>query len=1078
MSSKANKKTAPLSREFLKGLWTKISVDDWFSVACEFKPDGKWKKSGGTIRGSCLEHQESTPSMDILIEKGFVYCHGCGYREWNPLDFYRKLSGYTTLNVIGDLSQRFNIKFPGKTAEKLQMAKEHNEMKMAFFRACNNEFREQLIKTEPYAEAAINWLRTRSLDFSTSQLWPIGIVPPVAKLKSFLETSRISQFYQPILAHVYLANALHTIGHIAMFPFSSPSTISYIKTREPFSKNFRLISDEFVDTYEGVFCLNTFVHLLGNLQDNPVYVFEGEFDALSILSHSRAAGHDDLCVISTGGNHEVNLQFLADFGISNLHIVPDNDGGGIGWAQHILKSSADLIKKVMVWPFDAPSRIDPEEAVGKFGFEVFWKMVQDNLAAKSDWAYEILAPRLADTDDLTQINQITNISKCLFDADRVALHQRIEKELGIKTDLIPAALLDDLDESSIASFVIKIAHDLQRRFSPLYYEDTNGARSHIMYDPATRSLVNLPVGKQSDRCRLELQTAISMTLQEYCKKIGEPLEVESKFTKNGDLYPKPFEAATKLRNLCLQQAVEIVNMNTAPRGAIKELTSGMHLIDDVTYISNGKTLIKGEITDGEIIFSDVETPKLTAREGQLLFIPGTAPWSEFIHTPGDLYEGKGFDAKEVFETIVDLLNGWQLEEKENGLSQKILAADVLYTPIASAFPTMTALRLKGPSHSGKSALMSFMYRSRDPDGYYLCEAANYIDSYSWAGIRGLINGSTLRLCLDEFEQSNRPGLTKQSEAVNSILNNIRNTSKGAVVMMGNSDMSSHAFSLRCPVFVAGIHSMNEYRDLSRFVPIETMRIDNFYSPISKIRAKFNPEQMRDLRKKITLCLFHRIPEIRETCKTIIHELSKFGLMDRLIELLAPAACIMKIVGVPDYLEVIEKFARLKTIQIANMVDDDDATPLLKSILWTPFPAMMVSTNYPKSIIKLEEVLQDPTAFDLPTIGVHLLDDKHLLIRWVELSNTVLANSKNFKFRTPQRLRSTVANSKYDISKTSLPSPLQTKVNDLLRSGANEYDYSIIDLQVLGMIIPNLHASMTAPVQLISESDCLHKFGDI
>jgi len=1075
VNPKSSKKHAALSREFLKGLWAKIGTDNWFSVACEFKPDGKWKKSGDTIRGLCLEHQESNPSMDVQIDKGFVHCHGCGYREWNPLDFYRKLSGYSTVNVVGDIALRFQIKFPSKISEKIQAIKDHNDMKMAIFRACSMEFREQLIKTEPYAEKSINWLQSRNLDFSTSQMWPIGIVPPAGKMLNLLAHNKVGHLLPMINAYLYPEKAFHSIGHVALFPFSSPTTVGHIKIREPFSKTFRILPDEFSERMEGLFGLNTFVHLLGNLQDTPVYTVEGEFDALSLYSHSQACGHD-LCVVATGGNFETSLGWLADFGIKNLQLLPDNDGGGIAWAQSILRKSPNA-SRVLNWPKTIDERVDPEEAVGKFGFAPFWEIVQNNLLSKSDWAYDVLSYQIIDVDDVTRLDRVSNVSKCLFDSDRSAFLQRVQKEQGVDTSLIPG-LQATFEDDSIESFVIKVARDMGERYLPLYFEDNGPSRQFVMYSLPTKEILTFPIGKGNDRGRTELQRDRGFTLDDYFRKLGEPISVGFKVNKDGIPIPKTYETVTKLRNLCFQQSIETVNLCATPRARVEELKRGVHCVDNNIYVSNGRSLIKGENIDNEMIFSEMETPKLDTGKRHVLFSPGTKRWSEFINTPDDLYEGKGYDLKEIFETVVDLLDSWILEGKENGISQQFLAADLLYTTVASAFPTMTMLRLKGPSHSGKSALMSFLYRNRDPSGYYLCEAAEYVDSYSWAGIRGLMQGSKLRLCMDEFEQSNRAGSNRQGEAVNNILSNVRNTGQGSISTMGTANMGFSEFALNFPIFVAGIHSMNEYRDLSRFVPIETIRIDTLQSPLSKIRSKMTPEQIRELRKRVTLCMFTRIPEIASTYKTISHELSKFGLLERLVTAVTPAACVMKLAGIPDYMETVEKFIRLKAAQICNTVDDDDAAPLIKSILRTPFPSYMVSPNLAKSVVHLEELFKDPTAYDLSSLGVYLLDSKYLMIRWIELTATVLSNAKNFRYHSPQRLRSTLANSRYDIAKVSLPQTIQTKINDLIGTSANEYDYSIIDLQSLGVSIQNYHHSMVAQVAPPTQNECLSKFGDI
>ena len=183
----------------------------------------------------------------------------------------------------------------------------------------------------------------------------------------------------------------------------------------------------------------------------------------------------------------------------------------------------------------------------------------------------------------------------------------------------------------------------------------------------------------------------------------------------------------------------------------------------------------------------------------------------------------------------------------------------------------------------------------------------------------------------------------------------------------------------------------------------------------------------------------------------------------------------KMVGTGPF--ILEKFIGLKDEQIKNTVDDDAAGPIIKSVFRTPFRAALVSAHSQKERTKLEDLLQDPTAYDLPLIGVHVLDENHIVIRWIEFVNTVFERENNARGKIG-RYRSTIANSKYDVSRKRLTPVLRTKLDKLMGSSVSEYDYSVIDLRVVGVTVANLHSSLSAPIEVLSPTASLTKFADI
>ena len=67
-----------------------------------------YKRQDGTIQGSVLFHGEKTPSFNVVEDKQFYHCFGCG-RSGDVFKFIEEYQGVPFMEAVQILGQRVGI---------------------------------------------------------------------------------------------------------------------------------------------------------------------------------------------------------------------------------------------------------------------------------------------------------------------------------------------------------------------------------------------------------------------------------------------------------------------------------------------------------------------------------------------------------------------------------------------------------------------------------------------------------------------------------------------------------------------------------------------------------------------------------------------------------------------------------------------------------------------------------------------------------------------------------------------------------------------------------------------------------
>lgn len=1071
------KDSRPYNSGNFRKIWSQTKLEEWLAFLQEHRPELNWEVHGKEIRGLCPYHEEKTPSFRLAPERGFGVCFGASCPQkfvGNAIKFISDISGENWTKSISILRKQFGVRTTGIDQNLMQQIEDNEELKQNLLHITNSELVDALDNPDDPAfeyikkSGLIPWLRQRNFPIETAHTWPIGVLPTRRRLRDILTTCGMSGLCARMEMYLadYLssdeANMLHE-GSLLAFYFLTPKTVGRIKLRIPRSDTFYYIDDPVSDEI-GYFGLNMYSHLIGRVAEMPpLYVVEGEMDALALISHQRATGTDDICAIATGGKAVHNLDDATSFGFSEIYLVPDNDRPGVGWATGLLAENKN-VTRVFTWSPDLDLNVkDPDDAVREYGYAGFSGRLIDesNLLMLHDWAFRHASAEMEkiDPNDLRELaEKAASFGKALHaESERSAFAEEVESRFNVKKeDLLREMVPDDSPEA----FVLRISRFLEKEYR-MMAQRQYGMRPGLTFWSNRKHVVRTFVTDSPGQIRGTLELDLGL-LEEYLKNdVGVPEFLEYMTDARGRKVPVSETYKSKMVTHYFAQAVGLLAQKLLPTEQLTEVGQGLHCVREegrapTIYVVNGNRFFK--VTPGDKTeYEEIKSPVCD----NFLFRLAGRPWSLNLRTVEDFSDAIRYDVKELFDKIYDMIGtAWKFQHQQ--LDAMFLTADILYTPIASVFGFMVLTDVFGESQSGKSTFMKFIGGSEFQE-YRLCEATQYVDDFSAASIRQVMSNMRLRLFIDEFEQSDFSGQQSgtKSGAVRGVLELIRSLSTGATSTRGTPEGNAQTYNLHFPLTIGGMYTMRETRDLNRFVHVRTKYVKGKQDPISVIERKYSREEIADIRRGITLCWFPRLHEIMKLYDEICEEYADnsnlpAGMQGRLKRNLLPAATILKYVG-HDYRSFMMDYSKVKLEGMDELGAGQESATIWHHILHTPFPAHWLGDDE-RGMTTVMRVVMDPfkrPSLNTSDIGVYYIEDyRWLVVFWYKALAGILKSSPLYKdSRYPGRLKIIADEDARTARKNRYVGNdfMQRYIWTMLGSNVSSNDISVIEVDKLGVL---------------------------
>jgi hypothetical protein len=1064
-----------LSPAELRKTWKQLTPADWLSMLQEIRPDNDWTLSGSEIKGRCIYHNETTPSLKINLDKGYVHCFGasCQKHIWNPIRFVGDVFRGGYAQATKELKTRFGISFPATYTRNLQKIEDNEALKQVLQRVMNVELVNVLTNESApeyeYARAAgvVEWLRKRELPEDAIHRWPVGILPTRERLSQLLSSESVSSPEHREMAFEYLkeyvalpGNTPIAEGSLVFFYYTSPTTVGRFRIRMPNSDKYYAIEDPYQSDI-GFFGLNMFPELRGKFGEFPIYVVEGEFDALSLIAHQLSTGNNDMVVVAVGGTMETDISPLAEFGFSSARLIPDNDVGGVGWARTLMEENNN-VSGVYRWRADGVPVKDVDEAVRAYGFNnIYAEMSSEKAYAfNHEWCLEQVGRKLESIpagDVQTRSDVVSEFGKALRDAEREAFIETVIQDFGISK----SAIVRDMASDDPDSFREQIKQRLRKTYHFLT-ESRSGKTESLMVWSNPKKVIRTVYTDSTNHIKSVLQKDLGQFEKFVREEIGEPDFIKYKPGPRGKMVEKSSrERVLDIAHHVAEALIE-VSEEVPPKEKLELVGQGVHLFVDAEtegyeiYVVNGEKLFRGVIDGMKVRYEELDSPV----HKNYLFQLNTRRWSENLNTIEDLEAGQQYTPKEVYTRIKHLLNvGWKFQDNE--LESMFLAADAMYTSIFSVFKNITMVKVNGWTHTGKSSLLHFIGGSMFGE-YRLCEATCLIDDFSVAGIMQFIQNNRFRILLDEFEEFdyNNPGIpTKKTRAVQEFAELLRSMTSGELTKVrGTSSGDVQVVHAKFPVTLCNIYSTDQARDLSRYIQVNMKKIEGAPTPISAVQHVCSPKQIVELRRKITLCLLPRIAEVLKSHAEVEKEFDGGrglppGMLSRQASSIFPAAAILKLAG-EDYKTFVYKMCELKLQQLTALGGTkSEAQIIWDDILQTPISLRQFSDNEGGGIASLSKIILNSNLLYLlnsaSDLGAYYLEDKHwLIVFWQKAMQTILRGSNKYRTTTYHgRIKSTADMDPRVIPRDKLMrgSFLKSEVWPRIGTRVSLDDISVIDL---------------------------------
>ncbi|MEW4353917.1 DNA primase [Streptococcus pneumoniae] len=432
-------------------------------------------KAGRNFLGLCPFHGEKTPSFNVVEDKQFYHCFGCG-KSGDVFKFLEDYRGITFMDAVAVLAERVGIQLAVESREHTPRKHPHQELYDIHTEAA--KFYHAVLMTTTMGEAAKSYLHQRGLTDDVIQHFQIGLAP---KGNSYLYQSVVEKFSEATLMDSGLFNiadnnmVFDAFQDRIMFPLLDDSgrviafsgriwqehdadakIAKYKNSRSTpiFNKSYELYH---LDKAKAVM-----------KKQHEVYLMEGFMD---VIAAYRAGIENAVASMGTALTRE-HVNHLSRF-TKKVVLTYDGDKAGQAATEKALAELDGMTVEIVT----IPDQMDPDEFIQKNSLEDLQDLLTKTRISKIEFLIQHLKP-----------DNIENLQAQIAFVDQMApLIAQVTSITAQNSYIYKLAdLLPDFDYQQVEQAVNQVR---------ILARQTQEATSHGR--PST--VLTLPVSKQTSR---------------------------------------------------------------------------------------------------------------------------------------------------------------------------------------------------------------------------------------------------------------------------------------------------------------------------------------------------------------------------------------------------------------------------------------------------------------------------------------------------------------------------------------------------------------------------------------------------
>lgn len=1063
MSQKSSKRGA---KGRPRHLWTEVGSDNIHMLLSEKFPAFQWGRKGEHVTGRCPFHDDASPSFIVTPSKGIAKCFGCNIVFTDFMAFARRVMGGSAGQVAATLRKRFNLKTLLSEAqlEKLNADDIVQTHLLKFFKFCGSVLIQAAgayaseFAHEPhlfFAKDALESLRNRRLGYpspgevgsdeehdpnsidphgllsSLVQNQLIAIIPPMAMIQNFYADDPDGLTFVRKYWGQYIESGGTYQGFFILPYHTAPNVFGCFKIRSPQreQKNMLYVGvDADEKKFRGYYGFHNAsvwlgpTSITGTQMVQSVVFTEGEFDALQCIAHQLRISQDDYIVLAVGGSSLQPPDALADLGVTKVFLNQDRDHGGDEMVEKFLRGTkaAELNFYILQWPtlyseWRSPAnpelRIkDPDDAIVHLGYPKWRQFVcsEDTYKRALDWVFDKANKDLATMPpgDVRQKSRAAmDWGQCLLDntecrnyAHSIAAHHDLEAN-----HIIQGILSKDEGEKE---FVDRLLTTIQDK---LHFVGTrcpeNGKRYVVFFSKKRKQIDSMAIG---DLRAIEATfSSYFGTLYDFVlNEMGEPgfMAPKDDAGNPSELYPLTMKAKkyTEYVNFAIQKAVPALpSLDLTPMKA-----QGYHFMGDkngelTSYLVNGHDVYHIAHAGGGMKVQLLEGPS----HHDVLFNCRENAWLKTLTKADDLLSSTA-NPVEIFVQMRDMLQlawGWQNTDAMRDAT--FLAAFCMCIPIMNAFSRQVAIILNAEKQSGKSRFLGGFLGGHEFPSIHMVAHTVVMNGYTEPAIRQQRDGSTLCLCLEEFEDEG--GNERRSVVVRRSLELFRDLISESEVKwsVGSASGQSKEYRLRFPLACTAIHPLRDGASLSRFVPFALKHSTSKADPQHVILKKWGAETVAKIRHDLGVGMYRYVPQVREHQAVVTNEYSSGDLLPayvpaRFREAMMPILTMLRFLSelpggkevIPNYRTFAQDFAEDRKDFLTQLHTTSVNEQVFQSILESPF-RVTGTESLTTTIRSMLGDLNSLANINKTHQGVFIdVKNEWLVIPWIQTCQGVLSNT--------------------------------------------------------------------------------------